>query len=572
MTRVEQYEAIRRDHFIEGKGIRRIARERGVHRRKVREALASSVPPPRKVPDRDPLVLTLQLRHVVDCWLLCDQENPRKQRHTAHRIWKRLCREHGFIGGESTVRAYVGRRRQELGLSGEMFVPQIHLPGEEGEVDFYEAVVDFPAGRIKVSVLEVRACASGRELHVAFPRATQQAFLEGLALAFEHFGGVFARLRFDNLTPAVRKILRGRQRLETERFVAFRSHYLFEAVFCRPGREGAHEKGGVEGGVGRFRRNHFVPVPTVADFAELNDLLLAGCVADDDRRIAGRPTTIAEDWELERPHLLPLPREPFDTTEVSTHRVDEKSRVVVRRNRYSVPVTVGRGRRVEVRLGAREVVIVHDGREVAHHERCWGVGEDVLDLDHYLELLRRKPGALRGATALHQARGSQQWPANYDALFERLRARYGDSEGARQMVEVLFLHREVDPVSMRSAVETALASGAVDAESIRLLSRSPEPLMVTSTLSELGDLAQYGSAASTDMSMYDALVTGGDEDGDDDPGGPVPAVEATGGGGQCRATGEGSGAAQDAASGLSGGDPRAGAPGARGAPGHAPDA
>ena len=117
--------------------------------------------------------------------------------------------------------------------------------------------------------------------------------------------------KFDNLKSAVKKVLKGRRRVESDRFVALRSHYLFAAQFTTPGLEGAHEKGGVEGEVGRCRRNHLVPVPEVADLAELNALLLAGCEADLDRRVDSRPLTVREAWATERPLLLALPAEPY---------------------------------------------------------------------------------------------------------------------------------------------------------------------------------------------------------------------------------------------------------------------
>ena len=183
------------------------------------------------------------------------------------------------------------------------------------------------------------------------------------------FGGVFEQVRFDNLTSAVKQVLRGRRRVETDRFVALRSHYLFASQFTTPGIEGAHEKGGVEGEVGRFRRNHLVPVPAVADLAQLNAMLLAGCEADLRRRIVGRRETIAEAFAIERPLLRALPGEPFDASEAAAPRVDAKSLVTVRQNRYSVPVALA-GLKVSVRIGAREITISHAGQTVAHHERC----------------------------------------------------------------------------------------------------------------------------------------------------------------------------------------------------------
>lgn len=226
----------------------------------------------------------------IDEILRADEQAPRKQRHTAHRIYVRLRQEkpeHAIA--ESTVRQYVRERKKRLGLVvQETFVPQHYAFGREAQVDWYEAVAVLDGERVKLDVFSMRSMASGAVFHRAYRRSTQQAFLEAHELAFQRFGGDFERLRYDNLASAVRKILRGRQREETRRFVAFRSHWGFESVFCLPGKEGAHEKGGIEGEVGYFRRNHWVPIPEAGDLDELNRRLLAGCREDEGRRIDGR--------------------------------------------------------------------------------------------------------------------------------------------------------------------------------------------------------------------------------------------------------------------------------------------
>ena len=157
------------------------------------------------------------------------------------------------------------------------FVPQSYTWGVEAQVDWYEAYADLSGERTKLQVFAMRSMASGAAFHCAFLHATQQAFLEAHELAFAYYSGVFRRLRYDNLTSAVKKILRGYQREQTARFIAFRSHWRFESEFCTPG-EG-HEKGGVEGEAGYFRRNHWVPVPQAVNIAELNRQLLAACHA-----------------------------------------------------------------------------------------------------------------------------------------------------------------------------------------------------------------------------------------------------------------------------------------------------
>src|SRR5207245_3971531 len=155
-------------------------------------------------------------------------------------------------------------------------------------------------------------------------------------VGFRYCGGVFPRVRYDNLAQAVKKILRGHQREETARFIAFRSHWRFTAEFWTPA--AAQEKGGIESEVGYFRRNHWGPVPQARDLEELNRQLLAGCEADQQRTISGREQNIGTAMQAEQEHLLPLPAEGFDLAEVSFPAVDGSGCVRVRTNFYSTPV------------------------------------------------------------------------------------------------------------------------------------------------------------------------------------------------------------------------------------------
>jgi transposase len=505
-SRVELFEQIRRDRDREGLSIRALAVRHGVHRRAVRQALASPLPPVKRPPSHRPAPKLGGYRALIDAWLEADREAPRKQRHTAKRIWRRLVDEHGADVAETTVRDYVRRRRRQMGWPvADVFVPQTHAPGAGAEVDWGQAQVVLGGTSTRVHLFFMRASFSGAAFCQASLVETQQAFLELHVQAFEWFGGVFGQIRFDNLTAAVKQVLKGRRRIETDRFIALRSHYLFESQFTTPGIAGAHEKGGIEGEVGRFRRNHLVPVPEVADLAELNRLLLAGCEADLRRRIVGRDMTIGEAWAAERPRLRPLPVEPFDATETATPRVDAKSLVTVRQNRYSVPVALA-GLRVSARIGAREITISHAGHEIARHERLHGRFGTSAQLDHYLELLQRKPGGLEHSLALAQERERGTWPAAFDELWAALTARYGRSEAARQMVDVLMLCREHGPDQVALAVRGALTAGAHDGRAVAVLARRARGASrVPAPLTDLEPRLQAHARPAPDLADYDQL-------------------------------------------------------------------
>ena len=235
-SRVELFEQIRRDHDNEGLSIRALAERHGVHRRTVRAALESPLPAPRKRPEGRPAPALGPYRALIDGWLEADRKAPRKQRHTARRVWRRLVDEHGARVAERTVREYVAARRRELGEPGEVFVPQIHQAGMEAEVDWGEAQVVLAGRQVTVQLFYLRPCFSGAAFCMAFRRCTQQAFLEGHVQAFDRFGGTFALVRYDNLRSAVKLVLRGRRREETDRFIALRSHYLYESSFTRRAR------------------------------------------------------------------------------------------------------------------------------------------------------------------------------------------------------------------------------------------------------------------------------------------------------------------------------------------------
>lgn len=480
-SRVELFAAIRRDARVEEVSIRELARRHGVHRRTVRQALAAAEPPPRRVPTRSAPRLD-PFKDVIDGMLRTDLDAPRKQRHTATRVLARLVDEHDATGlSYSTVRDYVRVRRAQIDIEGgrrvEAFIAQHHGPGEEAEVDFGEVWVVLAGVKTKCYMFVLWLSHSGKAIHRVYPTQAQEAFLQGHIEAFDAIGGIPTKhIKYDNLTSAVTAVIHGpgRARNENDRWVLFRSHYGFDAFYCQSGIEGAHEKGGVEGAVGWFRRNHLVPMPEVDSLDELNEQIKAWEDADEDRRISGHLNTIGHDFTAEQPLLRPLPTEVFEPGLVLNPRVDRSSMISVRMMKYSVPAHLI-GRRVRVSLRATEVIVFEGRTIVAVHPRCVARGSSRVVLDHYLEVLRFKPGALPGSTALAQARAAGAFTAAHEAFWAASRKVNGDTDGTRELVDVLLLHRSLTPEQVIAGITAALTVGAVSADVVAVEARRHTP-------------------------------------------------------------------------------------------------
>jgi transposase len=510
MSRVKLFETIRREHR-DGASIRVLADDHQVHRRTVRQAINDAVPPPRKTPERDAPVLG-PFKDIIWGWLTDDLKVPRKQRHTAHRVWERLVCEHGAQVGESTVRRYVARVKRDLVKTPLVAVPQTHELGAEAEVDFGEFYAWLDGEQIRLWLFVMRLSASGKAFHCVFGNQCGESFYEGHNLAFDYFGGVPDMIRYDNLKPAVIKVLLGRDRWENTTFIALRSHYGYKSFFCIPGIDGAHEKGGVEGEIGRFRRRHLVPVPRVESVDELNTAVAAADVADDDRVISGRPLvngrriTVGEHFALEQPLLQRPIVDPFDVAVELECRVDHKARICVRQAFYSVPVRLA-GSKVRVRLGAAHLEILDGTRIVARHIRSLHKGVETLTLDHYLEILVRKPGALPGATALVQARAAGTFTKTHQRFWDAARRHGGDQAGTRALIDVLLQHRRLPTASIVTALEAANRTGIVDPAVIIVEARRHNDHQPPADVIPIGALARYDRPVPT-VDVYDQLLTG----------------------------------------------------------------
>src|SRR5579875_299271 len=351
MYTVELYARVRRAVLVEGKSRRAVAREFGLARKTVSKMLEYSLPPGyrRQQPIRRPKLGPWL--GVIDAILEDDQQRPKKQRHTAKRIFERLRSEHGYPGGYTMVKDYV--RTRKIG-GQEMFVPLPHAPGE-AQADFGEAVVVMAGVEQTAHFLAFDRPHSDDGFVQAFPAETTEAFLEGHVRAFTYFGAVPTRILYDNTRLAVARILGDGERQKTRAFSELQSHYLFGEKFGRPAR--GNDKGKVENLVGYARRNFMVPIPRAASWEALNEQFVRDAMERRTQRLRGHRETIGERSERDRAAFLPLPPARFEACDKTTARVSSISLVRYKTNDYSVPTEYGH-RQVLVKAYIHCIVIV----------------------------------------------------------------------------------------------------------------------------------------------------------------------------------------------------------------------
>ena len=506
MIKVDKIECIRRAFHLEGKSMREIEREYHHSWRTIKKALASAeagsytLKEPREAPVLGPYKARIKA-------LLAENEQlPGKHRLTGHRIFK-LLRDEGYAGSESGVQGYLWRLRQGQ-RQVKVFIPLEFEPGQDGQVDWGEAVVKLGGEQVTVQIFVLRLCYSRKIFVMAFPSQKQECFWAGHEAAFHYLGGIPRRLTYDNLKTAVKKILLGHNRQEQAGFIVFRSHYLFESHFCTPG--AGHEKGRVEDGVGYARRNFMTPLLEATDFADLNAQLWQQCLQDDQRRVDRQPHTIAEAWQQERPLLRPLPDHDLECCREIQAQLNGYSQVEVETNRYSVPADRAVPA-LRVKLYPFEVKIYRpdESEALAVHPRCYDQQQDILDPLHYLPLLAQRPGALNHAKPIRQWRVS--WPADYERLLAELQRQYPEGAGVRQFIRVLQLHQHYPAALIEQAVSLALAYQCPHADGVELCLRQllqPEPPPVSLDLSQQPKLQTVGQQPLA-LHRYNQLLSGG---------------------------------------------------------------
>jgi len=468
MLTVTEYEKIRYAFEVEGKSRRQIGRELKHSYWTIRKALESAEPlpyrlnKPKAAPKLDPF------KERITELLAGESALPKKQRYTSRRIYDLLV-EDGYEGSEGYLRHYIGRVRNG-NRRPPIFIPLSYEPGEAAQVDWGEADVMMGGEQVTVQLFVMRLMYSRRTFVMAFPGQKWECFAAGHVAAFDFFGGVPKTVVYDNLKTAVAQ-LTGRERTLQPKFIGLRSHYLFESRFCTPG--AGHEKGGVEHGVKFVRKRYLVPLPQVADFAELNAFLQAKCEAEDGRTVARQTATIGEMFGEERVQLRALPAVPFDCATSREATLTRYGQVVCETNRYSVPADKAT-KTLTLKLYPFRIDIISNNAVIAAHERCYGREQDIIEPTHYLSLLVERPGAFDHAQPIQQWKTT--WPPVFDRLLRHFQAQMSHIVAIKTFVRILQLAVETDTAQVATAIERAFDDGIVSESGIRFcLNRLCDP-------------------------------------------------------------------------------------------------
>ena len=495
MLVVETIGRIRREHFVQGKSIKEIARDLKLSRNTVRKVLRSddtSFSYERQVQPRPKLG---RWKEELDRLLATNSETSARERLTLIRIFEEL-RALGYEGGYDAVRRYASAwAKTNASATANAFVPLTFAPGEAYQFDWSHEIVVMDGVTTTVKVAHVRLCHSRMMFVRAYPRETQEMVFDAHERAFAFFKGACGRGIYDNMKTAVETIFVGKDRQYNRRFLQMCSHHLVEPVACTPA--SGWEKGQVENQVGLVRERFFTPRLRVKSYDELNAWLIDKCIAwAKAHPHPERPDrTIWEVFEEERPKLIPY-RGRFDGFHALPASVSKTCLVRFDNNKYSVSASAV-GRPVDIHAYADRIVIRQDGRMVADHPRSYGRGETIYDPWHYVPVLARKPGALRNGAPF------KDWvlPAALDRVRRKLA---GSHDGDRQMVKILAAVLDRRVAAVEAACAQALAEGVHSADvvlNILARQRDPGPAEPITT----PDALRLRHAPTADCARYDQL-------------------------------------------------------------------
>ena len=492
---MEDFELIRRMVLVEGFSQREVAQKLGRSRKSILKALLNSEPSgyalkePKKCPVTEPVA------EIVKTWLEGDRARPRKQRHTKTRIFERLRDEYQFAGSRRAISNLVSRLQDK---PAEVFCPIDHPVGEEVQIDWGEATVVLAGLSTKVMIFCARSAYSKATFVRAYMRDDMISFLDAHVWLFDQLRGVPTKLAYDNLRTAVTHVYQGNKRDLTARFLALRSHYLFESRFCNVA--SGNEKGHVENSVKRSERTYLTPVPEVANLEALNAHLEKWTTRDLDRVDADTKLTYGTLLEQERKVFRSLPVTPFLACTTQSLRVDKRSTVPHAQSRYSVPVQYAT-KNVVLRAFVDCIEVLCEDKVIATHDRVEPGGWS-LQLAHYVSLLETKPGLLDSGKPFVK----QAWTRSQQLFRTELEFRY-QGEGTRRFIDILLLAKKYDWKDVCQAIDACCLNHAFNEQAVLLELQgasviNPSPSLDLSHYKQL----QLSGNGVRDLAYYDSLI------------------------------------------------------------------
>jgi transposase len=499
MKKVYQYDLVRRLFFRDGLSKRAISRRTGLHRKTIEKMLSYSVPPGYRLLEPRKKTKLMSFIPIIDQILEDDLKAPKKQRHTAKRIFDRLKDEYSYDGGYTIVKDYVRDKKVRL---REVFVPLVQRPGT-AQIDFGHAKAVIGGSMCNAHFFCMALPYSDAIFVKAYPTEGFEAVADGHVSAYDFFKGVPQEHLYDNASTLIKAVFIDGDRGYTDNFLQLRSHYVFESRFCNVGRP--NEKGVVENLVKYTRNNFLVPVPRFPSFDALNKYLEKECYDRLSQKAAGKDKSIGALLKEERSSFLQLPPVPFDACKKELRRVNSLSLVRYKNSNYSVPIEYAY-REVTVKAYVLHLDICVKNEVIATHERSYNSGDSTYDPVHYLPLLERKPGALTGGAPFD----GWELPGCFAKLKRYLEARSGRG-GKREYIQVLQLLRDFSTTELKTAIETAFDYSCVRFEAIRMIlmsGREPKMEAVRLSSERLAALPRV-RVDGANTGCYGALLQGG---------------------------------------------------------------
>ena len=496
---MESIAKIRRMYHVNGKGIREISRQLNISKNTVKKVIRSNETKFELVKyTKNKPVLGKHLE-ILNQLLTDNTKEPVRRRMTARKLYQEL-QTLGYLGSYESVNLIVRAFRRKHESKGKsVFIPLNFEPGQAFQFDWGEEEICLNGEITRVKAARIKLCYSRHSLVVVYPNEQLEMVMAAHEEAFKFFEGCCKNGIYDNMKTAVKKILIGKDRIFNEKFAQMASHYLFEPVACTPA--SGWEKGRVEKQVGDNRRNFFTPILKVESYDEINSLLREMSLnwSKNRQHPDFKERTIFEVYEEEKSYLIPYSSE-FTAYRVHPTLVSPLSMINYDTNMYSVECAYV-SLAVQIKSHAWSIIILHEGKIIGHHIRCFLRYQKIYNPWHYVPALERKPGALRNGAPFKDL--MNLLPSVFTIIRNRLE-HYKDSD--KQFVAILVLVNKHGLEKVTNACNQAIITGG---SSAKLVEQYLQP--IAQIVSQENEFIQLQNPPDEDCSIYSKLYLRGEK-------------------------------------------------------------